>query len=71
MTHVAEPQGSPCNDVCRVDERSGLCLGCYRTLDEIARWSAMVDEQRRAVLDALPARRRMLPQQTATGEAAP
>jgi predicted Fe-S protein YdhL (DUF1289 family) len=48
---------SPCNDVCRIDEISGLCQGCHRTLDEIARWAAMPDARKRAVLDALPARR--------------
>jgi len=29
---------SPCVGVCRMDAASGLCLGCWRTLDEIARW---------------------------------
>ena len=57
MSRSPDPQGSPCNDVCRLDERSGLCLGCQRTLDEIARWSAMAEAQKRAVLDSLPARR--------------
>jgi uncharacterized protein len=49
---------SPCNDVCRIDGPSGLCLGCARTLDEIACWSAMDDAHKRVVLAALPARRR-------------
>ena len=34
-----------------------VCIGCYRTLDEIARWSEMGDAERGAVLAALPARR--------------
>lgn len=66
------PEGaleSPCNDVCRIDERSGLCLGCCRTLDEIARWSAMSDSHRRAVLDALPQRRCSSPLQAKAHEA--
>ena len=29
---------SPCINVCRMDARSGLCDGCYRTIDEIAAW---------------------------------
>jgi len=41
-----------------MDERSGWCLGCYRTLDEIATWAVMSDAQRRALRDALRARRR-------------
>jgi uncharacterized protein len=56
----ADSSQSPCTDVCRVDERSRLCLGCGRTLDEIAAWSTMPEAQRRAVLDALPARRQAL-----------
>jgi predicted Fe-S protein YdhL (DUF1289 family) len=31
---------SPCVGVCRMDAASGYCLGCWRTLDEIARWGA-------------------------------
>lgn len=48
---------SPCNSVCTMDEASGLCAGCFRTLDEIAAWSRLSDDERRAVLAALPARR--------------
>ena len=33
------PVPSPCRSVCRIDDRSGLCTGCCRTLDEIAQWS--------------------------------
>jgi predicted Fe-S protein YdhL (DUF1289 family) len=63
-----DSMASPCNDVCRIDEISGLCQGCQRTLDEIARWSAMADANKRAVLDALPERRRMATLQTGAGE---
>ena len=48
---------SPCNKVCVMDAQSGLCRGCCRTLDEIARWSAMDDTERARVAAALPARR--------------
>ena len=30
---------SPCISVCRMDAASGLCVGCFRTLDEICQWS--------------------------------
>ena len=46
---------SPCNQVC-VMAGNGYCRGCKRTLDEIARWSSMRDEEKREVLAALPAR---------------
>ena len=47
---------SPCTSVCRLDDASGLCVGCARTLDEIASWSVLDDEARRAIVAALPAR---------------
>jgi predicted Fe-S protein YdhL (DUF1289 family) len=51
------PVPSPCISVCIVDPRgSGLCIGCGRTLDEIASWIDLSDEERRRVIDALGAR---------------
>ncbi|HEY8241863.1 MAG TPA: DUF1289 domain-containing protein [Casimicrobiaceae bacterium] len=51
---------SPCTSVCRIDEASGLCVGCLRTLDEIAAWSVLDDDARRAVVASLQARRAWL-----------
>jgi hypothetical protein len=48
---------SPCNKVCVMDAEGRYCTGCARTLDEIARWAEMTDEERAAVLAALPSRR--------------
>ncbi|MCC6379266.1 MAG: DUF1289 domain-containing protein [Burkholderiales bacterium] len=48
---------SPCTSVCRIDEATGLCVGCLRTLDEIAAWSTLGDDARRAIVAALPDRR--------------
>ena len=48
---------SPCTKVCLMNEASGLCRGCYRTLDEIARWGTMSDAERAKVIDELAARR--------------
>jgi uncharacterized protein len=48
---------SPCTSVCTMDTASGLCIGCCRTLDEIAAWSLLDDAGKRRVLAALPARR--------------
>lgn len=47
---------SPCVKTCTLDARSGLCLGCGRTIEEIARWSAMSAAERARVMDELPAR---------------
>lgn len=53
----SRPIATPCVKVCVVDGESGLCLGCFRTLQEIASW-AKLDEARRAELTAeLPSRR--------------
>jgi len=43
-----------------IDSESGYCLGCARTLDEIARWSALRQDERQAVMALLPARHEKL-----------
>jgi predicted Fe-S protein YdhL (DUF1289 family) len=50
------PIKTPCVKVCVVDGPTGLCLGCARTLPEIARWGRLSDAERDAVMDALPPR---------------
>ena len=37
--------------------RNALCVGCYRTLDEIARWSRASDDAKRLILAAVAKRR--------------
>lgn len=48
---------SPCINVCKMDERSGLCLGCLRTLDEIAGWGRADDAARLNILAIIAKRR--------------
>jgi uncharacterized protein len=48
---------SPCTKVCEMDAEGRYCLGCARTLDEIARWGEMSDAERYRVLAVLAARR--------------
>ncbi|KJK04456.1 Fe-S protein [Burkholderiaceae bacterium 26] len=52
----AQPVSSPCISVCKMDEAHGLCIGCMRTIDEIAAWSTMNDTARLAVWKTLPER---------------
>ncbi len=40
---------SPCIGICRLSEDSGLCLGCWRTRDELRAWKASDDESKLAV----------------------
>jgi hypothetical protein len=47
---------SPCIKTCTLDARSGLCLGCGRTVDEIAQWTAMSAAERARVMAELPSR---------------
>jgi predicted Fe-S protein YdhL (DUF1289 family) len=51
------PIATPCIRVCTVDGKSGLCLGCFRTLPEIARWSKFSEGERAALMIDLPGRR--------------
>jgi predicted Fe-S protein YdhL (DUF1289 family) len=47
---------TPCIGVCRLDPQ-GFCIGCRRTLDEIARWGTMSDAERlRCMGEVLPKR---------------
>lgn len=52
----AQAASTPCVKLCRIDDASGLCAGCGRTLDEIARWGSFDEPARRAIMAALPAR---------------
>ncbi len=47
---------SPCIKVCTLDTASGRCVGCGRTLDEIARWGTMSELERQQIMRALPER---------------
>jgi uncharacterized protein len=47
---------SPCTQVCRLDNRN-ICIGCFRTGDEIARWMQMTENEKSRVLANLAERR--------------
>ena len=48
---------SPCINVCKMDALSGLCTGCFRTIDEITLWSRIDDARRQDILAAVSRRR--------------
>lgn len=48
---------SPCINLCRMDDDDRYCLGCFRTLDEIATWSDLDIEEKELVWKTLDKRR--------------
>ena len=44
---------SPCVSVCRMSADGGMCEGCFRSLDEIRRWSGLDTLERRVVWSRL------------------
>jgi predicted Fe-S protein YdhL (DUF1289 family) len=51
---------TPCVNICLLDAEASVCTGCGRTIEEIARWAAMSDSERRAIMAALSARKKRL-----------
>ena len=52
----APPITTPCIKVCAVSGLTGLCVGCGRTLGEIASWGGISEEERQRIMAELPAR---------------
>ena len=53
---MSEPIWSPCKRVCVVDPRQSICVGCFRTLDELGRWTRMTREEHHAIKAELSGR---------------
>ncbi|RDV02395.1 DUF1289 domain-containing protein [Undibacter mobilis] len=47
---------TPCVKICTLDVKRRLCLGCGRTMDEIAAWAGMVPAERRRIMNELSER---------------
>ena len=47
---------SPCILVCSIDMKTGYCFGCGRTRDENRAWTLYTSEERRNIMELLPAR---------------
>lgn len=54
---MSTPIKTPCVKVCFVDPKEGLCVGCFRTMEELGRWTRYSDQERDDILEQLPARR--------------
>jgi predicted Fe-S protein YdhL (DUF1289 family) len=46
---------TPCIGVCTVTDK-GLCMGCFRTMEEIGAWLEFTDTERHHIMEQLPAR---------------
>ncbi len=51
-----QPVDSPCIDLCRLDD-DDICVGCFRSIDEICAWGGAGNEQRRSILQVAAVRR--------------
>lgn len=60
MSAPPAPIKSPCIKVCVVDGESGLCMGCYRRLNEVAAWGRLSEPERDAIMAELPDRRALI-----------
>ena len=52
------PVPSPCISICAIDDTTGYCKGCFRTVREVADWLYLTDDQKRAVLTQLEERKK-------------
>jgi len=55
---LASGPPSPCVSICRLDDKTGLCIGCLRNIDEIRDWMIMMPTERQEVLRRIDERRR-------------
>lgn len=60
MSQPPAPIKTPCIKVCVVDGESGLCLGCFRRLNEVAGWARLSEAERERIMQELPGRRSLI-----------
>lgn len=47
---------SPCTQLCTIHPAERICVGCYRSIDEITEWSRYTPERRAELMEELPNR---------------
>ena len=57
LEFVSSDVPSPCIGVCQIDKGSGFCVGCLRSLEEIAAWGRADQKTKRTILERLRHRR--------------
>lgn len=48
---------SPCQSICRLDRESRICTACWRSMEEIASWIRLTNDDKRAAIMAAEQRR--------------
>jgi len=56
----SQPIVSPCQNVCKIEDN--ICIGCFRTLDEISVWSKLSDLKRNEIMESVKKRGSQMPQ---------
>ena len=49
LADVVQDVASPCTSVCRTNDATNVCEGCWRTMDEIAQWGSASNETKRTI----------------------
>lgn len=57
VTKGLEAVKSPCVSVCALND-DGICIGCWRSVDEIAEWSELDNDRKREVIKSAQQRAR-------------
>ena len=47
---------SPCVKLCSIHPSERICVGCYRSMEEIGAWSSLSSEVRLDIMNELPSR---------------
>jgi uncharacterized protein len=56
---------SPCTNLCLLDSHTRICLGCFRTIEEIISWVDFSDEHKKQVLQKVEERKKSKSDRTA------
>ena len=51
---------SPCLSICVQHPQAGICVGCFRTAEEVANWAKLTPEERQRIRAELPSREVLL-----------
>ncbi|MET1026967.1 MAG: DUF1289 domain-containing protein [Dongiaceae bacterium] len=54
---LASGPASPCISVCQMDNKTGYCIGCLRTIDEIRDWIISTPDERNRILARIAERK--------------